>query len=252
LRARTKGGAAPHDETSFEPLPRRRATADAITAIQEQIRSRQLSPGARLPSERALSEALGVSRPTVREAVQSLAAMNILHVRHGAGTFVSSLDLDELLTPMRFALELSEPTVDNLFEVRLALEPRAAALAATRATDEQVAGIVECAARLGRRGALHSELLELDIELHRRIVEASENELLINLIASLNVLSRRSRELTVRIPGVTRRTREDHRRIAEAIAARKPKRAHEAMATHLANVRAAVEKSRARRGHVAA
>src|SRR5262249_46636938 len=152
--------------------PKRRATADAITAIQEQIRSGRLVPGARLPSERALSESLGVSRPTVREAVQSLAAMNILHVRHGAGIFVSSLDLDELLTRMRFALELSEPTVDNLFEVRIALEPRAAELAAKRATDEQIAGIVECAGRLGRRGSSPEELLELDVELHRRIVEA--------------------------------------------------------------------------------
>jgi GntR family transcriptional repressor for pyruvate dehydrogenase complex len=233
-------------------MPKRRATADAITAIQAQIRSGKLRPGERLPSERALSEALGVSRPTVREAVQSLAAMNILHVRHGAGIFVASLDLDELLTPMRFALELNEPTVDNLFEVRIALEPRAAELAARRATDEQVAGIVECAAALGRRGVTQAELLELDVELHRRIVEASANELLINLIASLNVLSRHSRELTIRIPGVTRRTREDHRRIVEAIAARKPKQARGAMASHLENVRAALEKARSGRGRTAA
>jgi GntR family transcriptional regulator, transcriptional repressor for pyruvate dehydrogenase complex len=128
-------------DESLAPLPRRRATAGAIAAIQEQIRSGRLAAGERLPSERALSEALGVSRPTVREAVQSLAAMNILDVRHGAGIFVSSLGIHELLSPLRFALELGGPTVAQLFEVRLTLEPRAAELAAERASDEQVTAI---------------------------------------------------------------------------------------------------------------
>jgi len=226
----------------FAPLPRRRATTDAIAAIQEQIRSGRLAPGERLPSERALSEALGVSRPTVREAVQSLAAMNILDVRHGAGIFVSSLGMDELLSPMRFALELNEPTVSQLFEVRLALEPRAAELAAERATDEQLAGIEDCVARHARRGLSREELLELDTELHRRIVEAAGNDLLANLIASLAALSRRSRELTVKVPGVSKRTRDDHRAIVAAISARKPKQARDAMAQHLTNVRDAALK----------
>ena len=228
----------------FAPLPRRRATTDAIAAIQEQIRSGRLAPGERLPSERALSEALGVSRPTVREAVQSLAAMNILDVRHGAGIFVSSLGMDELLSPMRFALELNEPTVSQLFEVRLALEPRAAELAAERATDEQLAGIEDCVARHARRGLSREELLELDTELHRRIVEAAGNVLLVNLIASLAALSQRSRELTVKVPGVSKRTREDHRAIVAAISARKPKLARDAMARHLTNVRDAALKRR--------
>jgi GntR family transcriptional repressor for pyruvate dehydrogenase complex len=228
----------------FAPLPRRRATTDAIAAIQEQIRSGQLAAGERLPSERALSDALGVSRPTVREAVQSLAAMNILDVRHGAGIFVASLGMDELLSPIRFALELSGPTVTQLFEVRLALEPRAAELAAQRATDEQVAAIEECVKRHSRRGLPRTELLALDTELHRLIVEASGNELLVNLIASLAALSQRSRELTVKVPGVSKRTRDDHVAIVEAIAARKPKQARDAMARHLTNVRDAASKTR--------
>jgi GntR family transcriptional repressor for pyruvate dehydrogenase complex len=227
---------------TFTPLPRRRATTDAIAAIQDQIRTGQLAPGERLPSERALSEALGVSRPTVREAVQSLAAMNILDVRHGAGIFVSSLGMDELLSPMRFALELSGPTVTHLFEVRLALEPRAAELAAQRASDEQIAEIEGCVRGHARRGLTREELLALDTELHRRIVEASGNELLVNLIASLAALSQQSRKLTVRVPGVAKRTRDDHEAIVAAIASRKPKQARDAMARHLTNVRDAALK----------
>jgi GntR family transcriptional regulator, transcriptional repressor for pyruvate dehydrogenase complex len=238
---------APEDDEDFVPLPRRRATVDAIAAIQDQIRTGKLTPGERLPSERALSEALGVSRPTIREAVQSLAAMNILDVRHGAGIFVSSLDIGELLTPMRFALELTAPTVDHLFEIRLALEPLAAELAATRATDEELAGIEDCVTRLNRRGRTREELLELDIELHKRIVDASRNELLVSLIQSTNMLSRQSRELTIEIPGVAKQAREDHRGLADAVIARKPRRARAAMAAHLAHVRDAVEETRRRR-----
>jgi GntR family transcriptional regulator, transcriptional repressor for pyruvate dehydrogenase complex len=238
------GALSANGHEPFAPLPRRRATTDAIAAIQEQIRGGQLAPGQRLPSERALSEALGVSRPTVREAVQSLAAMNILDVRHGAGIFVSSLGMDELLSPMRFALELSEPTVAQLFEVRLALEPRAAELAAARATEEQIAGIRDCVARFARRGVSREELLELDTELHRRIVEAAGNVLLVNLVASLAALSRRSRELTTKVPGVTKRTRDDHRAIVDAIAAGKAREARRAMERHLVNVRDAALKQR--------
>ncbi len=233
--------------TAFAALPRRRATADAITAIQNQIRAGKISPGERLPSERALSEALGVSRPTIREAVQSLAAMNILDVRHGAGIFVSSLDIGELLRPMRFALELTAPTFDHLFEIRLVLEPLAAELAAARATDEQLEGIQDCLKRLNARGRTREELLEYDIELHRRIVDASQNELLVSLIASLNMLSRQSRELTIEIPGVAKQARADHQALVVAIVSRKPRQAREAMASHLDNVRSAVEKHRGRR-----
>jgi GntR family transcriptional repressor for pyruvate dehydrogenase complex len=247
LRADGNGAGSHGDEAAFAPLPRRRATVDAIRAIQEQIRIGQLAPGERLPSERALSEALGVSRPTVREAVQSLAAMNILDVRHGAGIFVGSLELAELLTPMRFALELNEPTVHDLFEIRLALEPLAAELAARHATDLELEGIQECVERLNRRGRTPEELLELDVELHRRIVEASQNELLANLVASMNVLSRRTRELTIAIPGVQKLARDDHRGLVDAIAARKPRQARKAMVVHLTNVRDAVDDEGARR-----
>jgi DNA-binding FadR family transcriptional regulator len=78
----------------------------------------------------------------------------------------------------------------------------------------------------------------------RLIVEASGNELLVNLNASLAALSQRSRELTSKVPGVSTRTRDDHLAIVEAIAARKPKQARDAMARHLTNVRDASLKRR--------
>ena len=160
-------------EVEFQPLARRTYVAEAIRTIKDMILDGRLAPGQRLPPERSLSEALGVSRPTVREAIRSLQAMNILESRHGAGTFVASLSVDELLRPLQFVLSLAEGGLDHLFEVRLLLEPGAAALAAERASDEQVAGLRDCAARAEAEAIDDAEaMLRLDIELHERIFEA--------------------------------------------------------------------------------
>jgi GntR family transcriptional repressor for pyruvate dehydrogenase complex len=234
-------------ERVFTPLRRRGATAEAITAIQEHIQSGRYAPGDRLPSERELSEALGVSRPTVREAVQSLAAMNILEVKHGSGIYVASLEIAELLTPMRFALELTAPTLDHLFEIRTQLEPLAAELAAIRGTDEEFDHIRECLAKLSVRGITRDQRLEYDIDLHRSIVVSSHNDLLVILTSSLSMLARRSRDLTIDIPGVSRRAKTEHRAIVDAIVSRRPSDARALMAAHLDNVHQAVERHRSRR-----
>jgi GntR family transcriptional regulator, transcriptional repressor for pyruvate dehydrogenase complex len=227
-------------------LPRRRATFDAIKAIQDQIRKGNLRPGTRLPSERELSEALGVSRPTVREAVQALAAMNILDVRHGSGTYVASLDISEVLMPLRFALELTTPAFDHLYEVRVQLEPLAAELAAQRATKEHLKAIQASLAKLNKQGHTTEERVELDIELHSLIVAASQNELLITLIKSLEVLARRSRQLTIAVPGVAARAKKRHKELVDAIVAKDPAAAREAMAAHLTIVHQLAEEHRAR------
>lgn len=221
-----------------------RATEEAISVLQGQIRSGHFRPGQRLPSERALSEVLGVSRPTVREAVQALSAMNVLEVRHGSGIYVSSLDFNDLLEPVEFALELSEPTVRSLFEVRLALEPLAAELAAQRATGEQLVMLQDCLRRTSKPRVSRRELLELDVELHRLIVEASANELLGSVARSLSVLGRKSRELTVQRPGALQRSVAEHRAIVEAIVGRQAKQARQAMADHLNAVWSGLDESR--------
>ena len=232
--------------TDLVALPRRRATFDAIEAIQDQIRRGNLRPGQCLPSERELSEALGVSRPTVREAVQALAAMNILDVRHGSGTFVASLNIGEVLMPLRFALELTTPAFDHLYEVRVQLEPLAAELAAKRATKEQVKSDPNTPSiASNKRGLTTEERVELDIELHSLIIAASRNDLLITLIKSLEVLARRSRQLTIAVPGVAARARKGHGELVDAIAAKKPAAAREAMAAHLTSVYQLAEEHRA-------
>jgi GntR family transcriptional regulator, transcriptional repressor for pyruvate dehydrogenase complex len=223
-------------EPLFEPLARRTYVADTIRTIKDMILDGRLGPGQRLPPERALSEALGVSRPTVREAIHSLQAMNILESRHGAGTFVASLSVQELLRPLQFVLSLADGGLEHLFEVRFLLEPGAAALAALRASDEDVAGLRHCAARMEENAGRPVAMAALDAELHDRIFRASRNPLLEHLHAAMSALGAESRRYTARLPGVVDDTMEEHRAMVDAIAAGDEEGARAAMETHLRRV----------------
>jgi len=225
-------------DPEFKPLVRRTYAADVIRTIKDMILDGRLRPGQRLPPERAVSEALGVSRPTVREAIRSLQAMNILESRHGSGTYVASLSVEELLGPLQFVLALAEGGLAHLFEVRLLLEPGAAALAAERAGTADVAALRECIARAQAEDTANADaLLELDTELHERIVRAAGNPLLEHLLTAISALGRQSRSYTARLPGVLDSTIAEHEAIVDAIAAGDAAAARAAMEAHIARIR---------------
>lgn len=226
---------APH----FGRVGRTTLVADVARALLEMIQRGELKPGDRLPSERLLSQQLGVSRPTVRESVTSLVAMKVLETRHGSGTYVTSLDIVDLLEPIEAALSVFEADHDELFEVRLMLEPRAAALAAARITAAQRCKLIEATDESLKQADNIDRFIQLDIEVHRLIVEASGNMLLQRLMAALSALGAASRDQTARWPDVRLRAAQDHVGIVEAVANRDPEAAHEAMCAHLLRVREA-------------
>lgn len=223
-------------EELFPRIERSSAVLLASNRIRDMILSGRLQPGDRLPPERELSRALGMSRPTVRETIRSLVAMNILESRHGSGTFVASLDTRELLRPVSFVLALASRALDDLFEARLLVEPPIAALAAERASDDDVEALRQCAARALACRNDREALMAADAELHRLIAAASHNDLLVTLLDSLASLLGQSRSLTSRVPGLPDRTLPDQTELVEAIAARDPERARAAMTAHLRRV----------------
>ena len=223
--------------TAFPAIVRRSITMDAAALIKDMILDGRLHPGDRLPSERTLSEALGVSRPSVREAIRSLVAMHILESRHGAGTFVSSLSLDQLLRPLQFVVGLADSSIRDVFDVQMLIEPGAAALAAQRAEEEEIEVIRTTALESTRAKLGYEERARLDVEWHDLIVRTSHNGLLINLHQSISILSAESRAITVRIDGIREQAVEDHARIAGAIESHDPAAAERAMREHLENVR---------------
>src|ERR1700753_2977739 len=116
----------------------------AITRIREMILSGELHPGDRLPPEKELSDRLGLSRNSLREAVKALELVRVLDVRRGDGTYVTSLEPALLLEAVSFVVEMHEDdSLLEMFAVRRILEPAAAAIACARMSDADLAGLGE-------------------------------------------------------------------------------------------------------------
>jgi GntR family transcriptional regulator, transcriptional repressor for pyruvate dehydrogenase complex len=223
--------------SKFASLGRQSAAATVVESIKLMLSRGELKPGERLPSQRDLSARLGISVPTVREAINSLSDMGLLEARHGSGTYVTALDPEQLMQPVRFALSLSGQGLAELFDARLLLEPAAARLAAIRRTEDELAGMRTCVESTTKKSVTQRQLLEADVELHDRIFRASHNHLLVALMGSIAALGLESRQRTVTLPSVRPQSQRDHERIVDAIAASDAGAAEAAMRDHISNVR---------------
>jgi GntR family transcriptional repressor for pyruvate dehydrogenase complex len=197
------------------------------------IRDNELGPGDRLPPERELSVMMGVSRSSLREALRALSILNILEMRQGDGTYITSLDTELLVEPMDFFLTMDQPSLPQLFEVRRLLEIETAGIAASRRTDEQVEVLEDCIQRAEQSTDNPAAFLQADIDLHEGIARATHNPILSRFIISLRIIGKASREKTVSIPGVMESTILAHTKLVDAIRLGDAVAARQAMKEHL-------------------
>jgi GntR family transcriptional repressor for pyruvate dehydrogenase complex len=226
--------------SKFEPLPRHAVGVAAIDVIKRMILAGDLRPGEKLPPERELASALGVSRNSLREAIRSLVLMNVLQSRHGDGTYVSSLDPATLMEPVSFLLSLDPSALAHLFETRRILEAETAALAAERITDEEVDAIRKCLVGMKAKTGSREDFLQADMRMHELITLAAKNPLLTQLMRSITGLGLRSRMRTVQAPGITERVMHDHARILAALERRDSDGARQAMLDHIEHAQQAM------------
>jgi GntR family transcriptional repressor for pyruvate dehydrogenase complex len=212
-------------------------TDEAIEKIKAMILGGELRPGDRLPKESELAERLGLSRNSLREAVRALSLIHVLDVRHGDGTYVTSLEPSVLLEAIGFVVDFHrDDTVLQFLEVRRILEPAAAALAAQRMSEEDIATLRKIMGELGPDPSVEA-LVANDLEFHRLIAAGTGNTVLCSLIDGISGPTTRARiwrGLTQE--GAVDRTREQHLAILEAIAARRPEVAHSWATVHVAGV----------------
>jgi GntR family transcriptional repressor for pyruvate dehydrogenase complex len=224
-------------DTTFSPLQKQQTVAEAISAeILKLLRQKELKPGDKLPPERELAEMLGVSRPSLREALRALSIMKVVEVRQGDGTYVSALNPEELVEHLEFVFMLDDSTTLQLFEARKIVEPGNAALAAQRISDEELAQLRAYLDESERGYDDPETFLQIDIELHELITRAARNPLLERFMASISALGRASRQKTVRLSGVPTLTVDHHRRIVAALEAHDPQAASAAMLRHLEHI----------------
>jgi GntR family transcriptional repressor for pyruvate dehydrogenase complex len=192
-------------------------------------------PGDRLPSERQLSAELGMSRPSVREAIRGLEAMGLVDVRHGQGVYVR--EAGEAADDAFFAGWQVDHSyaIGELLAFRLLIEPQLAALAAEHADArfvDELAGIMaamEAAAEVGDLNVL----VQMDTSFHDAITRRAGNRLYRDLLDHIAGLSIDSRRISLSVPGRAVQVIASHTGVVDAIAAGDPEGASLAMAAHL-------------------
>ena len=196
----------------------------------------ELQPGDKLPPEAQLLERYEISRPVLREAVRVLVAKGLVLSRQRAGAIVRPRNEWHLLDPdVLYWLIQAKPQrefVGTLLEVRRIFEPAAAALAARAATPEQLQGIA--AAYAGMEAASTTEeLLEPDLAFHRRIAEATGNDLLAYIGNMLSLALRESIILSSQLPNTHALSLPRHKAILTALQNRDPLGARQATLVQL-------------------
>ena len=184
-----------------------------------------------LPPERVLAEKLGVSRTVVREATKRLEQRGMLDVQHGTGTKVIRKFHQPLSDSLSMLISDVPERLRQLNEVRLAIEPEAARLAALRATDEQLK-IIEAAHQRLLDAQDGQDAIEADLAWHRAVVQASGNQILRLILDSLGDLGMESRLRTIGRIGKTPALHQ-HGQVLEALLRRDATAAADAMKNHI-------------------
>ncbi len=224
-----------------------RLTDSVANELEKRILEGSLKPGDRLASERALALDLGVSRPSLREAIQKLVSKGLLSTRHGGGTYVTDRLEAHFVDPWQDMLKDHPLLHRDLLEFRQMLESQAASLAADRATDIDIS----------RLDLVHSTLeavyasddlatcIDADVAFHQAIAEASHNVLIGHLTASLmkvihGHVANNLEHLHAR-PQRWEQLQSQHRAIWQAIRQHQPQAAAQAASDHIEFVRQSIE-----------
>jgi DNA-binding FadR family transcriptional regulator len=231
----------PTSRSAYQAITVTRSYEGVVRQIAASIRDGRIGRGERLPTERELSSAFGVSRGVIREAIKVLGALGLVEARQGSGIYV----LNDIPTVTRaFTLSVSPDTesVERLFEFRRTLETEAAALAAVRRTDTQLAEIL--AASVGTARAV--ELGDLDAfaafdnVFHGAVARASGNSYFEVAVATARQMQQDVVPFISDRIGSVRSAILHHRAICEAIVAGDPELAARAMTEHIVYTAGAV------------
>ncbi|MHC1744224.1 MAG: FadR/GntR family transcriptional regulator [Syntrophobacteraceae bacterium] len=221
----------------FKPIKPKRISDQVFDQLKDLIFRGHLKPGEKLMTERDLAQSMGISRPTVREAINKLVAMGLLEHRQGQGTYVASPADSSDKNPLAVVMEGHDATLVELLEVRLGLECNAVSFAARRATEEDVQELESCLNQMesdisgGRLGS------SADVAFHMAIAFATQNKVQIHIMRSFyNLLFYGIKENLERLysdPGNLGKVIAQHAAIVDAIRRHDPDGAHEAMKQHI-------------------
>jgi GntR family transcriptional repressor for pyruvate dehydrogenase complex len=229
----------------LEPVIGRNSLVDVVVErIQTIVDQDQLQAGDRLPSEHELVDTLGVSRTVLREAIGRMEALGLVSVERGKGTFVGTQSsLLNCTRLVRSAMSITRKDLRQLAEFRAAIECQAARQAAETATPGDVEELERLCAVMDREDVPREEAIEADFRFHRKICESTQNELMLSTLEVIQEFVIEGMIKTTPHPRNHARSQQLHRRILDAIRARDPAAAGEAMQIHMDSVHQALSKA---------
>jgi len=222
-----------------EEAPDTHRTMQVVNHIRALIENGTLQPGDKIPPEREFARTLKISRASLRTGLGYLAAMGVMKVRHGVGTFVADgpAEFGKASLSMMGALHGFQSW--QMFEARIILESNLAALAAERGKEEHHTALAEEVAEIFASIDNPADFLIHDVLFHRIVSQASGNPILAALMETITSSMYDKRRRTVERAIDMRESAGMHREIFRAIRARKPLEARRLMEQHLRMAQAA-------------
>ncbi len=236
-RAEQANRSAPASDFAGAALERRPIAEQVANRIMAMIKSGNLKPGDRLPTEQQMGVAFGISRPPLREALKALTLMGVLSSRQGGRYTVTDLSPSRLAAPFNTMLSIADYDVHQQFEARTVVDLELVRLCAERARPELCERL--------RKLAVDGHAFEhdpvafrlLDIEFHQAINTGAKNDLLAALAQVLYDLGLDVRRTATEVPGVIAKSVLQHIAVADAVAAHDAPAAVAAYRSHLEHVR---------------
>jgi GntR family transcriptional repressor for pyruvate dehydrogenase complex len=212
-----------------------RAFQAIVDRLREDIVNGRRQPGDRLPPEQVLAEHFNVSRPGVREALRVLEIQGLVQVRHGygGGVFVADLGFTTVLGALQTSFQLGQLHVDELYDMRVLLEPTVARLAVERGGPGLAGQLADNVARAQALLSSGATAFGVNLEFHAILAQAVGNRILgLVMQAMLELVERLHHDYPTN-RSVSRRALHDHRELIEAARLHEPDRAGQAMMDHL-------------------
>lgn len=226
----------------LEPLSKTKLYEEIVRQLMDKIKSGQLKPGDKLPTERELTLQCNVSRAAIREALSALEMMGITESKAGSGTYIKAMTLDNLLDSFAGLITKNDRLIMDTLQVRFILETEIARLAARKATPQDIAALEKTLSNMEQEIA-HGQIgLVGDNEFHTQLAVIADNLAMVSILGLCGELLSSTRQAALKALGDPSVAMRHHRAILDAIKNKDETKAALLMQEHLQKAYHNVEK----------
>lgn len=219
---------------------KKRLYEQIVSRIQGMVRSGELKPGDRLPSERDMAQRFRVSRNSVREAIRALSENGVVESRRGDGTYLCTTDISIMVDSFARAIQTQKERLRDIFDFRHLVEPHIAQLAARHIKDIELIQLKAIVCDQERKILAGEDGADLDMAFHMMLARISGNHIMHDVLRALHTMLMESRSEFLQTESRKQSSVISHLDLIDALEKRNPDAARKAMEKHLNSVEQAV------------